>query len=45
MPLHLEWAPLTFGGLWSVTLVLIGLRLRRLDRQLQAEAEKRGAID
>ncbi len=32
MPLWLELAPLEFGGLWTVILVLIGLHLRRLGR-------------
>jgi hypothetical protein len=32
MPMHLEWAPLEFGLLWSVTLTLVGLHLRRLGR-------------
>ncbi len=32
MPLYLPLAPLEFGGLWTVILVLIGLYLRRLGR-------------
>jgi serine/threonine protein kinase len=38
MPFHLEWAPLEFGLLWSVTLLAIGLRLRRLSEADQEEA-------
>jgi eukaryotic-like serine/threonine-protein kinase len=34
MPLHLEWAPLEFGLLWSGTLTLVGLHLRRLGREV-----------
>jgi eukaryotic-like serine/threonine-protein kinase len=30
MTLDLGWAPLEFGGLWAVALVVIGLHLRRL---------------
>jgi hypothetical protein len=30
MPLHLDWAPLTFGLLWGITLTTLGLHLRRL---------------
>jgi predicted Ser/Thr protein kinase len=30
MPWNLAWAPLEFGALWSLTLVLIGLHVRRL---------------
>jgi serine/threonine protein kinase len=37
MPLHLEWAPLEFGLLWSVTLTLVGLHLRRLGREAVTE--------
>ena len=36
MPLHIEWAPLEFGLLWSVTLTLVGLHLRRLGREALA---------
>ena len=32
MPLRLHWAPLEFGLLWSTTLGLIGLQLRRLGK-------------
>jgi len=32
MPLHMHSAPLVFGGLWTLVLTLIGLRLRRLGR-------------
>jgi serine/threonine protein kinase len=35
MPLHLEWAPLEYGLLWSATLTLVGLHLRRLGREAQ----------
>jgi serine/threonine protein kinase len=37
MPLHIEWAPLEFGLLWSATLTLVGLRLRRLGREAVTE--------
>jgi serine/threonine-protein kinase len=30
LPLRMEWAPLEFGLLWTVSLVVIGLHLRRL---------------
>lgn len=30
MPLHLRWAPLEFGSLWAVCLVVIAVRLRKL---------------
>jgi predicted Ser/Thr protein kinase len=33
MNLDLRWAPLEFAALWAVTLVLIGLRLRRLSTE------------
>jgi serine/threonine protein kinase len=39
MPLHLEWAPLEFGMLWSGVLTLLGLRLRRLNRLAEADRE------
>jgi serine/threonine protein kinase len=39
MPLHLEWAPLEFGGLWSGALVALGWHLRHLGEQ--AEAKKK----
>jgi serine/threonine protein kinase len=41
MPLHLEWAPITFGVLWSATLAFIGLHLRRIGQRVEAEAEIR----
>jgi predicted Ser/Thr protein kinase len=37
MPFHLEWAPFEFGLLWGVSLAAIGLHLRRLGRQAEAE--------
>jgi hypothetical protein len=37
MPLHLEWAPLEFGLLWSGTLTAVGLHLRGLGRRAEAE--------
>ncbi len=40
MPLHLEWAPLEFGVLWSAILTAVGLHLRSLG--LRAEAERGG---
>jgi serine/threonine-protein kinase len=30
MAMDLRWAPLEFGGLWAMTLIIIGIRLRRL---------------
>lgn len=33
MPLHLEWAPLEFGTLWTAALVAVGLRLEKLSRE------------
>jgi serine/threonine protein kinase len=30
MPFHMEWAPLEFGTLWGVALLLLGLHLRKL---------------
>jgi hypothetical protein len=33
MSLRLNWAPLEFGGLWTLALVALGLRLRRLGTQ------------
>jgi hypothetical protein len=30
MNLELRWSPLEFGAAWAITLVLIGLRLRRM---------------
>jgi serine/threonine protein kinase len=41
MPLHMDWAPLEFGGLWSATLLLMGLHLRRVGRLAREEAERR----
>jgi serine/threonine protein kinase len=43
MPLHLEWAPLEFGLLWSVTLTAVGLHLRSLGLRAEAERESAGA--
>jgi serine/threonine protein kinase len=37
MPLHLEWAPLEFGALWSTVLLALGLHLRTLSQQGQGE--------
>jgi hypothetical protein len=42
MPLHLSWAPLEFGLLWSGVLVVLGLHLRRLGRQAQADRQAAG---
>jgi serine/threonine protein kinase len=39
MPLRLEWAPLAFGLLWTATLTLLGLHLRRLGRQADADRD------
>jgi hypothetical protein len=39
MVLDLRWAPVEFGALWAAVLVVIGLRLRRLDREAR---QKRG---
>jgi serine/threonine-protein kinase len=36
MTIDTHWATLEFGGLWFVTLCLIGLRLRRLGREKEA---------
>jgi hypothetical protein len=30
MTLRIEWAPVEFGGLWALALIVIGVRLRRL---------------
>jgi serine/threonine protein kinase len=38
MPLRLEWAPLGFGMLWALTLLMLGLHLRR---QMQRAEEER----
>ena len=35
MPLHLEYAPLTFGLLWSGTLAALGLHLRKLGNKYE----------
>src|SRR5262245_31268089 len=43
MPLHIEWAPLEFGGLWAATLAATGLHLRKLGAQ--AAAENHGASE
>jgi serine/threonine protein kinase len=40
MPLHLDWAPLEFGGLWSIVLLWIGLYLRRTGQQVKEEAAR-----
>ena len=37
MPLRLEWAPLGFGMLWSLTLLMLGLHLRRQMRRAEEE--------
>jgi hypothetical protein len=37
MAIDLRWAPLEFGALWATVLVLLGLRLRRLGRQANAD--------
>jgi serine/threonine protein kinase len=37
MPLHMEWSPITFGLLWSATLTLIGLHLRRVGRRVELD--------
>ncbi len=42
MPLHIEWAPLEFGLLWSLTLVATGLHLRKLGGK--AEGDKVSTI-
>jgi hypothetical protein len=42
MPIHLEWAPLEFGLMWTACLVLLGRRLRRLARE-RAESGKSAA--
>jgi hypothetical protein len=39
MPLHLEWAPLEFGTLWTAALVAVGLRLEKLDREAARRRE------
>ncbi len=36
MPMHLTWAPLEFGVLWSATLTALGWRLRRLGAEALA---------
>jgi serine/threonine protein kinase len=42
MPLHMEWAPITFGLLWSATLTLIGLHLRRIGGQVNKAKKDSG---
>jgi tRNA A-37 threonylcarbamoyl transferase component Bud32 len=37
MPLHLAWAPLEFGALWTIALVWLGAHLQRLARRAAAE--------
>ena len=37
MPLHLDWAPLEFGVLWSAVLVALGLHLRTLGQKAELE--------
>jgi serine/threonine protein kinase len=37
MPLHLDWAPLEFGALWSGVLLAMGLHLRTLSKQAESE--------
>ncbi len=37
MPLHLDWAPLEFGILWSAVLVALGLHLRTLGQKAERE--------
>jgi len=37
MPLHLDWAPLEFGVLWSAVLVALGLHLRTLGQKAESE--------
>jgi hypothetical protein len=44
LPYKLDWAPLGFGGLWAAALVSMGLHLRRLAAEAEAEntiAERR----
>jgi eukaryotic-like serine/threonine-protein kinase len=38
MPLRLEYSPLVFGLLWSVTLAALGLHLRKLGHKQKSEA-------
>jgi hypothetical protein len=46
MLLRLDLAPLEFGLLWSVTLILMGLHVRRLGREGQGSAESLpGAVE
>jgi serine/threonine protein kinase len=42
MPLHLFWAPLEFGLLWSGVLTMLGLHLRRLDKQTECASGEAG---
>jgi serine/threonine protein kinase len=44
MPLHLEWAPLEFGLLWSLTLAALGLHLRKLGQKTET-AKAKGAAE
>ena len=37
MPFHLEWAPLEFGLLWTASLTVLGMHLRRLGKNAAAE--------
>ena len=37
MPLHLEWAPLEFGLMWSVALTWLGLHLERMGKKAEVE--------
>jgi eukaryotic-like serine/threonine-protein kinase len=37
MPLRLDWAPLAFGLMWSGTLVMLGLHLRRQGQRQASE--------
>jgi serine/threonine-protein kinase len=41
MVVDTRWATLEFGALWTVTLCLIGVRLRRLGREKEELAERR----
>jgi serine/threonine protein kinase len=44
MPMHLDYAPLEFGGVWAATLLMIGLHLRRVGEKAREEAEKQETI-
>jgi eukaryotic-like serine/threonine-protein kinase len=37
MPMHLEWASLEFGTLWGAILLVLGLHLRNVGKQAQAD--------